>query len=414
MPDSRLPVSAAWSRLLAPALAGDAQAALSVITQDRPPGDWQVVAARALWALGHDEAAAATLERAPAGPTRDALACVALARPGAALVRRLHAPRASTRADAACDLAWRALRDGKQRHAREAIAIALGAGPHHAEARRWDRFLSQARDPVGAVRRASEDRPPCSRADRDARALCPTRRGGWLSPERWWRRVEAGTWTRPAHPASALGRLQRDGVVSRVLATEADYGRLPAPHRLVDAERALDAARALEREGRDPSPAAEEAWALAARVDATAVADCSAALVALSVRAPSAATVGLAAAELLCRTQPAVPAWAAYRARLLAYSGRRDEARAAARRLADMAARAPSQLDPVSLGLTLVTLRSTGAKAAAERLGRDAHGDPRLRPVVEHVRAHPERPLVPVVGDRLRSRLPPAPLRSAG
>ncbi len=252
--------------------------------------------------------------------------------------------------------------------------------------------------------RAARGGSPTSRTEREAHALSPHARSGWMSPERWFRRVESGAWSRPAPSGTALARLQRDGVVTRVLGTGRDYARLPAPHRLVDCERALDAALALEREGRDPTPAAEELWALAPRVDAAAIADAAAALVALAVRAPSAARIGLAAAELLCSLQPGTATWRSYRARLLAFVGRQDEARSGARAVGYLVRQAPHRLDAVALGLALATLRATGAGAEAERVTTAAAGIPHLAGIAQRTREAPDAPLVPILSDRTRPR----------
>lgn len=401
----QLPSPEPWRALLGRALQGHRRDALRAVRSlDRSGASSRLlsIAARTLWALDLSGPAAALLNRAISmgGAHARALASVALPHPGDALLRRLSDADASERADAACDLAWRGLRRGDLSAAEHAVARAMAESPHHAEARRWERFLtlggSRAMDLVaGPVRTEIGS----SVLARDAFALCPHPRAGWLAPERWHRRVQAGRWSEPARSGSALARLQRDGTATRLLGTPTDYEDLPADHPLAVAERALDTALSLEKEGRDTADAAAEAWALAARVDGCAVQDAAIALVALGSRCASAATTGLAAAELLLHTAPHRCIWAAYRARLLGQAGHHRLAAGEAR-----AVLARGDLEAVSFGLAVSALRTSGLDAFARRacVAAQSHAD--LGLVAGHLLTHPNRPPTPVVGNRLHAR----------
>jgi hypothetical protein len=401
----RLPSPDPWRALLGRALQGhrrDALRAVRALDRCGTSSRLLAIAARTLWALDLSGPAAVMLNRAMSkgGPQARGLASVALPHPGDALLQRLSAPDASERADAACDLAWRGLRRGDMSAAERAVARALADSPHHAEARRWDRFLSLGGSrAMDLVADPNHDEVGSSVLARDALALCPHPRSGWLAPERWHRRVQGGGWSEPARAGTALARLQREGTTTRLLGTQSDYEDLPADHPLAVAERALDTALSLEREGRDTEDAAAEAWALAARVDGCAVHDAAMALVALGARCASAATTGLAAAELLLHTAPHRCIWAAYRARLLGQAGHHRLAAGEAR-----AVLARGDLDAVSFGLAVSALRSSGLAAFAHRACVAAQSHTDLGLVADHLLTHPDRPPTPVVGNRLQAR----------
>lgn len=382
-----------WVALLAPALAHQPDRVfaqrdrLLAHTPAHARGPLQTAFARALFVLGRADAAHAALDVALEGGHVASRQLASVARPdGAAHATALleHADPA-VRADAACDLAARAWVASDPRGARLATDRALAELPHHAEARRWLRRLGSGAAAGG----------------RDDRALLPTAGLGWLSPERHLRRVCAGAWGRPGPSGSGLAALQRIGAVSRVLATDEDYGQLRADHPLVTAERALDQALGLEREGRPAGDAARGAWHRACQVDRAARRDAAGALVALGVRDPSAAAMGLVAAELLTRLEPRQRLWRAYEARLLACIG---DVEAATRRADDLLLQVG--LDPVAFALCVETLRDGGAHRLAHRRARSACDEPALAATAQLLLADWDdpTPLCPMVSDRVWSR----------
>jgi len=395
MPTAVCPLPDPWVALLAPALAHQPDrvfARRDQLLAHTPPaerGPLQAAFARALFALGRAVAAHAALDVALEGGHVAARQLASVARPdGAAHARALlEHPDPGVRADAACDLAARAWIAGDPRGARHATDRALTELPHHAEARRWLRRLASGAAPSGGP---------------DDPALLPAAGLGWLSPERHLRRVCTGAWGRPGPAGSGLAALQRIGAVSRVLATDEDYGRLRADHPLVGAERALDQAMGLEREGRPAGDAARGAWHRACQVDRGARRDAAGALVALGVRDGSAATMGLVAVELLIRIEPRTRLWRAYEARLLARIG---EVEGATRR-ADELLLQPG-LDPVAFALCVETLRVGGAHLRARRRARAACTQPLLSTTAHLLLADWDdpTPLCPLVSDRVVSRL---------
>jgi tetratricopeptide (TPR) repeat protein len=399
-----------YPTLLTPALRGDRAAVHTALaaTHDTDDDATLTAAARALFALGDRRDATRWLRRAldRGGPQADALASVSLPDPSAALARRLGDPDPAIRADAACDMAWRRLRAGDRSAAGDAIEHALRMAPHHAEARHWWDWLQDSGDPVGDL--AALDAG--GGTSRDARALCPRVDLGWLSPERWWRRIMGGLWSRPAPGGTALHRLQRWGVVSRALAADACYRRLPFEHPLAAAERTLDRARSRARQDRCPADAAQEAWRLVGRVAPDALVPMARALTRLGAEHPGAAPTGLVAVEVLSQVQPASARWPAARARLLAHVHRPAAARAEAR-----AALRRSDLDAGSFIDAVHALSAAGADEEARGVARRACRDPRLAPAAEQLLAvRPRRrtpdPRRPPGGRQNRPR-PCRPLR---
>jgi hypothetical protein len=186
-----------------------------------------------------------------------------------------------------------------------------------------------------------------------------------------------------------------------VLATDADYGLVRADHPLVGAERALDQALGLEREGRPAGDAARGAWHRACQIDRDARRDAAGALVALGVRDASAATMGLVAVELLIRTEPRARLWRAYEARLLARVG---EVAGATRRADELLLQ--PDLDPVAFALCVETLRAGGAHLRAKRRAQTACMQPTLAATAHLLLSDWDNPtpLCPMVSDRVVSR----------
>jgi hypothetical protein len=389
-----------WSALLWPALRGPTAPLdhrFNQLRQSTPParmGELLAVWARSLFAQGRHAEASVVLEDALATGHIAAQVLASVASPdgqshAAALLKHANA---GVRADAACDRAAWEWRRGQPDRARPWVDRALCELPHHCEARRWHRML-----------RAHATGRPTS-AD-----LVPIPTLGWLSPERSLRRLAAGTWLVPAPPASALFGLQQLGVLSRVLATQNDYRLLSAQHPLVSAERALDQALSIEREGGAAGEAAQTAWHAACLVDDRARQDAAGTLVALGVRDSTGAPIGLVAADLLRRLEPDQVLWRAYETRLLALLGEQ----VLATRQAEVLLGAP-KLDPVSLVLCLDVLRAAGHHDRARRRAVVATRHPLLQATAQLMLADWDNqvPLAPVVSNRVVSRLRPSAERS--
>ena len=404
-----------FETILAPALRGeDATTRTRIAAIPAAAGDpWFAVAARAMWALGEPTAGRRAMHRAldQGGPQADALASLACPDPSAPLARRRAATDPAIRADAACDLAWRHLQAGDRGAAAGAIEHALHDAPHHAEARHWWDWLQSPGEPVQAVIALSRSRP----APRDARALCPQPSLGWFSPERWWRRVVGGLWSRPAPGGSALRRLQAWGIVSRALGSELAYARMPQAHPRVLAERALDRAQSRARQGRCPADAAAEAWRLMGRVAPDTLLPMAKALTRLGADHPGAAPTGLIAVETLHQLEPARCSWPAARARILAHLRRpeaaRTEARAVLRR---------SDLQGPAIADALHALSLSGAAEEAREIAKRVCHDRRLAGTAERLlKARRPRPSLGQRGaPRLRQERPrscrPRPRRDPG
>lgn len=237
--------------LLAPAMSGLGRAARLAITQltegPEVPPDLLAEAARAALALGEGDWATRLLARSR---RRDGEEGRWVERAWLCPVEPPDLPRGSSgqRADAWADEAARALGRGDRVSAGEALRLGLVQRPHHAELRLLDLLL-------GADARLPD-------------ALRPAERGGFLSLERWRRRVAF----RPAGSSgapSAWSTLREDGVTHPRLQSPAALAALPPGHLAVRMERLVDrwvdgerfgvpclrAADALRRLGLRPDPA---------------------------------------------------------------------------------------------------------------------------------------------------------------
>lgn len=237
--------------LLAPALSGLRRAARLAIAHlsegPEVPPDLLAEAARAAIAMGEVDWAARLLARCRRAQGEEGrLLERAWLLPLAP--QQLPSGSSGQRADAWADEAARAALRGDRASAGEAVRQGLEQRPHHAELRLLDALL-----------RAGAPIPE---------ALRPAEAGGFLSLERWRRRVAF----RPAGSigeASAWSTLREDGVTHPRLQTPAALSRLPPDHlavrverladRWVDGERfgvpCLRAADALQRLGLRPDPA---------------------------------------------------------------------------------------------------------------------------------------------------------------
>lgn len=374
-----------WTLLLEPALRRDRPAVLEAHTRlwrDLPPTARPVleaVSARALAALGLLREAHGALDRGLSLDSPHAHTAARIARPGG--------PKRVTRlpgdtADLLCEQAQAALDAGSASGALTATEAALRIVPGHAEALRWQRSLTA---PV--------------QTDAEALRLAP--QWGWLSPERWRRRVASGAWWPASRSGSGLERLRTEGVTTRILGTDTDHERASADHPLVDAEATLDLAMSLDREGRPAGRAALRAWQLASATDTLAQRDAAGALVALGVRNEDAAATGLLAVGLLKATEPGTALWCAYEASLLAGL---DEP-GAAQRIATRVLRDGGE-DPVSFVLCIGALRRSGAPRAARTLAIRGLCCDVLKPTARVLLHDWNRcgPLLPQVSHRLVSR----------
>jgi hypothetical protein len=367
------PVSSCpWSTLLQPALLGRAaevDAAFTLAQRTVAPaaaGRLLAVGARAYAALGASPRAARLRDAALSRGASEAIALASVFGPDAPRWARARAAagRPGDRADAWCDLAWHALLDGDAPGAEAAVGAAQAACPAHAEAARWARLLAQAGADTPPVVLANPAAPAgwaSASVLRSAAALVPRPELGWLSPERLRRRVCTGRWPAPAPATSALGRLQDDGVVSRILATDAEYAALPAHSPLVDAERQLDLALSLDHEHLPAGAAAEAAWEALGRADAPARAAGVLALARLGGTNREAAAVALRAVGALHHADPDRLLWTAQRARLLAVRG----ASGPAVTLARLALARPAALCGEGLVAAVEALRICGLEADA-------------------------------------------------
>ncbi len=191
-----------WQRVLTPALRGQRRAFFAAVdaleAEDARHPSLAELTARGLFALGLERAALQSLDLALTGGLPSAFSLAALALPEPEATARLggwlqELPPAA-QADLRCDLAARALLRSDLAGAQAQIDAALCTSPQHAETRRWHRLITDARGRA------------CPRTDaRERGALLPRAAGGWISEERWLRRITGG-WSRPAAPESGLGR----------------------------------------------------------------------------------------------------------------------------------------------------------------------------------------------------------------
>ncbi|MFN7147774.1 MAG: hypothetical protein ACK4YP_28650, partial [Myxococcota bacterium] len=196
-----LPAVDPWWDLYMPATFGEADAVLDALEAAEATvplaarGDLYAVAARAFAVLGRYVEAERVAEQAfrLGGAEADALATFLCPDGRARAERRTVGGRRGARADAWCDLAALRLQAGEVAEARAAVERALATCPGHAEAGRWARFFEDAADPRAVVRDALDPRRSRRRSvpARDAAELLPARRTGWLSVERYQRRLLA-------------------------------------------------------------------------------------------------------------------------------------------------------------------------------------------------------------------------------
>jgi len=364
--------SCPWSTLLQPALLGrlaEVESAFADQLRAAPPaaaGRLLAVGARAFAALGEGARAARLRDAALSRGAPEATALASVFGPDAPRWARGRSAvgRPGDRADAWCDLAWHALLDGDSGGAQAAVRAAQAACPGHGEAARWGRLLAQAGAETPPVVLADPSAPAgwaSAAVLRSAAALVPRPELGWLSPERLRRRVCTGRWPAPAPATTALGRLQDDGVVTRLLATDLEYAAIPGHSPLVPAERLLDLALSLDHEGLPAGAAAEGAWEALQRVDAPARAAGALALARLGATNRDAAAVALRAVGVQHHAEPERWLWTAQRARLLAVRG----ASGPAVTLARLALSRPAALCGEGLVAAVEALRVCGLEADA-------------------------------------------------
>lgn len=408
-----------WTLLLSDAVTGRSLSVLTLARQlegctpESERGALFAVAARAFVALDMHSAAERYLDRALEERGLEGAAVATFQQSDGVrwAKRRMEQGRPGEQADAACDLAVLHLEREDDRAAREAVHEALQRCPEHAEASRWYRFFAEAGPRLHSfwVGRG----PPAHPAARDAAELRPCPGYGWLSAERWSRRITSGAWVAPARPGSALDRLQIAGVVGRRFALPAEYDARPATLPLTTCELALDHAESLVREGRPAGAAAAQVWTSAGRIDPTACADAAQHLVALGVRCPAAASTGLRAVDHLLQRCPVQPLWLAYRSCLLATVGQHREAIDRARAVGAM-----GQLAPLTLSLLVVASRRAGNRVLADALLERRAQSPALSATVRVLRQEPFKDELPVVVSdrripRFAERSPTLPSESA-
>ncbi len=400
-----------WWDLYMPATFGEPAAVLDALeaAEATTPlggrGDFYAVAARAFQVLGRPVEAERLAEQALrlGGTEADALATFVCPDGIERATRRLRGGgRAGVRADGGCDLAALLVQLGQVDPARDAIEQALSICPGHAEASRWRRFLAEP-DVMAQVRLAREPR----RARRsqgvcDALDLLPTRRTGWLSPERYHRRVlgtqPQASW---APAGTALGRLQDAGVTVCFFALDHEYARVTPDHALVGLELDADALRARVEEGRDATEAAAALWQ-AATLDPEAQQDAAQLLVALATSDARLAPIGLEAATWLALHHPDRGLlWQGYLAWLSHVAGLAT----AVARARDLAVIRPT--DALAWKMALEVLRAEGHHDEAEALARTARLEPALSAVACALLDEPvATPLRMVVSGRLTPRWP--------
>ena len=407
-----LPVDPWWD-LYMPATFGepgavlDALEAAEAITPLGARGDVYAVASRAFFVLGRPVEAERLSEQALrlGGAESDALATVTCPDGIERAMRRLRGGgRPGLRADAGCDLAALLVQLAQIEGASAAIDEALAACPGHAEAARWRRFL--ATEDVPTQVRAARDprrtrRPPLSR---DAVDLVPTRRTGWLSAERYQRRVLGSPSEAAWAPAgTALGRLQDAGVSTYFFALDHEYARVEPEHALAALELKADTLRALVDEGRDAAEAAGAFWR-AADLDPEARQDAAQLLVALGTADVRLAGIGLEAAEWLAAHHPDRAAlWEGYRAWLSHMLG----LRVAAERARTVLSTRPTL--PVAWRMAIEVLRAEGHAHEADVVARAARSEPALAGAARELLSEPSpTPLRMVVSGRLTPRWPRA------
>jgi len=245
-----------WWNIFLPAMMGEhrfVQQAVERVLADPPDSDALVVSARALFACGDrlraGRLAAEGMRLGGVEADRLAILYSTGGRERAAELA-LATPRRGLRAETWCDVAARALLDDDASGAHEAITLALGCLPEHAEALRWGRFLADAPDPAALFTAAA--RSPAPRLDtpprRDAAALVACERNGFVSAERWQRRYCSEGFETVR--GSALHRLREAGLPRARLCSDRELARAASSDSRVDLELRADNAVSLVGEGR--------------------------------------------------------------------------------------------------------------------------------------------------------------------
>ncbi|MES2639351.1 MAG: hypothetical protein V4850_07695 [Myxococcota bacterium] len=400
-----------WWDLYMPATFGEPSAVLDALeaaeasTPLGSRGDVYAVAARAFAVLGRPVEAERLFEQAfrLGGVEADALATFLSPDGIERATKRLQGGgRPGARADAGCDLAALLLPLGRVDAARDAVEQALGVCPGHAEASRWRRFLA-GEDVMAQVRVAKD--PRRSRRGtvaRDATELLPTRRTGWLSAERYHRRVLGSQPQASWAPAgTALGRLQDAGVSVCFFALDHEYARVPADHALVALELDADALRACVEEGRDVVAEAARLWEASAH-DPEAQQDAAQLLLALATNDARLAPVGIQAAMWLALHHPDRGLlWDGYLAWLSHVAG----IGTGVTRARELVATRP--MEPLVWKMAIEVLRAEGHHDEVEVLARAARSEPALSALACEVLDDPiPSPVRMVVSGRLTPRWP--------
>lgn len=313
----------AWWDLYIPATCGDGarvRASVGRIVRTCAPvgrGDAHAVAARSFFVLGVDARARrhATAAVTLGGDEAASLATWLHGEPERWIrARAEEASTAGARADACCDGAYVAYREGRFREAVEWTARALAMCHGHGEAGRWARALVHA---------ARHGALPVA----DAVALSPTRGNGWVAPERFRRRVLSESATLGYAPAdSGWGTLLDAGVVELHFALAEEHALLPSTHPLVELERRADRVRALVAEGRDPAREAERLWRESRALDEVAAEDAAHVIVACATFSDALVELGWQVSDWALREGwEGALLWRAYRSRHAAV-GRRGGA----------------------------------------------------------------------------------------
>lgn len=402
------PVSEPWWDVYVPALLGEQEAsilALHRLETETPPsrlGDVLAIGARAHAALGRPRDAARYADRAysAGGPEADALATLLRPHGDATIDRRITThSRAGARADAACDRVLLRVKDGDVPAARRAVEEAFSLCPDHVEATRWRRVLASD-DPCVAVRRAVVDGRSARRdpASREAIELVPVRATGWLSSDRFHRRVLGGPGPAPlAPPTCALGRLQDVGATGGFFALDHEYRVLGPRDPLVALELCAEHLCIEVSVRHDPLATAETLWRRAAELDRVAVHDAAQLLVAQATHDRRLAPLGLEAAEVLLRAGGTEALWRGYRAWLrhsAGVEGALEDAR-------DVVA-AP-QGDAAGWSLAVQTLRFAGRPEEAEAAIGRARREPALARAARELADRRDPPRM-AVGGRIAPR----------
>ncbi|MDP2312575.1 MAG: hypothetical protein Q8P41_06685 [Pseudomonadota bacterium] len=391
-----------------PAAVLDALEAAEAMTPLSARGDFYAVAARAFAVLGRSVEAERLAGQAfrIGGAEADALATFLCPDGIERATKRLQGGgRPGARADSGCDLAALLVQLGRVDAAGEAIDQALAVCPGHAEASRWRRFLGEA-DVMNQVRLARDPRRARrGPAARDAVDLLPTRRTGWLSAERYHRRVLSNQPQAAWAPAgTGLGRLQDAGVSVCFFALDHEYARTAPDHPLVALELDADALRARVEEGRDARDGAAALWAAVAS-DPEAQQDAAQLLVALATLDARLAAIGLEAALWLTLHQPDRGLlWEGYLAWLSHLAGLSS----AVERARSLATTRP--MEPLAWKMAVEVLRAEGHHDEAELYARAARVEPALSALACDLLQDPvPTPVRMVVSGRLTPRWPRAP-----